>query len=161
MRSRRFAGILLFALGFGSAVVMRIPSTQAASREGVVEGNLKYILSDRGDFQLIYSKPNKSDIYVAVGRNLLKASERRAALHRGKITFVKEQRKSLTIFRLTPVMRVTAQFSNPCGPPELCPFPPDPEPPRPGPRPFGDQEIALDQYNFEFLGPDLARQPGF
>jgi len=137
---------------------MKLPSTQAASKEGVVEGNLKFVNGERGDFQLIYSKPNKSDIFVAVGLG----SQKQATWHRGKITFTKEQRKSLTIFRLTPVMKVTAQFANPCDAPELCPFPPDPEPrPGPGPRPFSDEELAFDRSILTFLGPDLARRPGF
>ena len=164
MRSRRFVGVLLFALGFGSAFLMRLPSTQAASRERVIQGNLKYIVGDRGDFQLIYPKPNKNDVFVVVGRNLGKASQRRVSWHRGKLSFTKEQRTSLTIFSLTPVMKVTAQFENPCGPPVLCPFPDEPPrgpiPPRPT---LSEEQLALDKSDLAFLGPDLGpeRPPRF
>lgn len=157
MPNRWLAGVLLFALGFGSAMMMKVPSTQAASKEGVVEGNLRFVNGERGDFQLIYSKPNKSDIFVAVALG----AQRQATWQRGKVAFTKEQRKSLTIFRLTPVMKVTAQFANPCDSPELCPFPPDPEPrPGPGPRPFSEEELAFNRSILAFLGPD-ARRPGF
>ena len=43
MSRRWLAGAFLFALGFGSALLVKLPEADAAAKEEVVAGTLKYV----------------------------------------------------------------------------------------------------------------------
>ena len=70
MKAHWLAGAVLFALGFGSAFLVKLPSADAAdtaAKELAIEGTpLKYV--DGQDFKLIYPPGGKTEYLVATVR---------------------------------------------------------------------------------------------
>lgn len=144
MFTRWLAGTLLFALGFGSALLTRLPVAGAASAEGVVEGSdLKYI--DGADLlQLINPSGGKTDFLVALSRKpaAAKVSGPQVSYVAGSASFSKKDLQSLAVYQVTPLIgwksgsekRGVAKAGETrlgvfrCGRPSICTLPPPPPP---------------------------------
>jgi hypothetical protein len=151
MSTRWLPGILLFALGFGSAVLVRLPeadAADAAAEEGVVEGNLKFI--DGADFRLVYPPGGKTDYLIVVSRKsgTVKDSPPRISYHTGAAAFAKKDLQNVTVYHVKPLVIWTSGAETSgvekagaekasarrvgvfrCGSgPFLCPLPPIPPP---------------------------------
>ncbi len=147
MSTRWLAGTLLFTLGFGSALLVRLPEADAASTEGVVEGRLKYI--DGADFRLVYPVGGKTDYLVVVSRPPgANDSGPEVSYKSGLVTFSKKDLENVTVYQVKPLImwkagakksgaqksgaekssiRASSIFR--CGEgPFLCPLPPTPPP---------------------------------
>jgi hypothetical protein len=142
MSKRWFAGVLLFALGFGSAFLVRLGSAEAQpTSSGEVETGLRYTV---GNGFTLANTGNKAYLAVVTstggaGPQILQKS--------GTAEFSKKD--TVNIYRLVPVGIWATKF-RPCHEWELCPAP-SPEPPPPPPLRLS----AL------FLKPrDLAGRPG-
>lgn len=143
MTTRWLAGAVLFALGFGSALLVRLPAADAAVKEEVVEGTLKYI--DGEDFRLKYPPGGKTDYLVAVARKPgAPAPNPQVSYKVGEAVFSKKDLQSLTVFQVkplilwqaaSPAVKAAAAAVRPgrtirCGHPQIyCPLPPPPGPP--------------------------------
>lgn len=153
MSKRWLSGVLLFALGFGSAALVQLPSIHAAAKEVVIEGNLKYV--DGNELQLIYPKPNKNDNYLAIVPRKKKSdrsSGPQISFQTGKASFSKEDKEGMIIYRLTPVVIVKNNVTKPCNDPAvLCPLPPEPLPPPTFRQP--STQIA-ESFSYQFVKPE-------
>jgi hypothetical protein len=128
MSTRWLYGVLLFAFGFGSALLMRLPAADAAAKEGVIEGGLKYV--DGADFQLIHAAGDKNEYLVVVSRTPVSGTDLqpRVAYETEQAHISRERLQSLTIYRLVPLVRTLDRDIRKCRP-GLCPVPPEPPPP--------------------------------
>jgi hypothetical protein len=149
MFTRWLAGTLLFALGFGSALLTRLPAADAASAEGVVEGSdLRYV--DGTDaLQLINPSGGKTDFLVALSRKpeAAKESGPQVSYVTGSASFSKKDLQSLAVYQVTPLIgwKSGAEKSGTakggaaksgetrlgvfrCGRPYICVLPPPPPP---------------------------------
>ena len=133
MSHRWLAGILVFALGFGSAFLMRIGRADAAPTDGEVEPGLAY--SDSAtSFKLVNSGTKNYLVIVTRKQSMIPTSDPLVTYAAGSSTFSKDYLQSLRIYRVTPVgeLQVTGGF-RPCnGGPDDCPLP-QPLPPPPPP----------------------------
>ena len=131
MSTRWLSGVLLFALGFGTALLARLPEAGAASGQGVVSGSLKYI--NGADFQLVYPPGGKASYLVVVSRKpgTVKAlSEPQVAYKSGSAAYSKQNLDSLTIFEARPLAIWKGGDVIHCGDgPVQCILPPPPPPP--------------------------------
>ncbi|HWN40661.1 MAG TPA: hypothetical protein VNW71_00480 [Thermoanaerobaculia bacterium] len=151
MSRRWLAGAFLFALGFGSAFLTKLPAADAAAKEVVVAGTLKYV--DDKDFKLIYPPGGKTDYLVAVSRKPgTAAANPQVAYKTGEAVFAKKNLQSLTVYEVKPLIQwqsapqgatgpprgkatAPAAIVGPgrtirCGHPQIyCPLPPVPGPP--------------------------------
>ena len=145
MSGRWLAGAFLFALGFGSAFLTRLPAADAAAKEEVVAGTLKYV--DDKDFKLIYPPGGKTDYLVAALRKPgTKAADPQVSYKTGEAVFSKKDLQSLTVYEVKPLIQwqsgpsparktAAAAAFGPgrtirCGIPQVyCPLPPPPGPP--------------------------------
>ena len=131
MNTRWLAGALLFTLGFGSALLIKLPSADASPTQGgVVEGTLKYIDSDDA-FQLIYPPGGGKNYLVVAARDpdTVPAGEPVVTYQGGGALFYKRGLRSLTVLRLEPII-VWKDDTLRCGNfPVLCALPPPPPPP--------------------------------
>ena len=130
MKTRWLAGTLLFAFGFGSALLVRLPSADASSTQGVVDGTLKYIDGEDA-FELIYPPGETTDYFVVAARDPEAAQQPGVTYKTGGATFSKKGLRSLTVLRLTPlIVWKEDQDTLRCGNfPVLCVLPPPPPPP--------------------------------
>jgi hypothetical protein len=128
MSTRWLAGALLFTLGFGSAELAKLPKSGAASREGVVEGSLRYI--DGEDFRLVYPPGGKAEYLVVVTRKpgTVKESAARVSTQIGVAVFSKKDLEKLTVYRVTGLLTWKGGVDR-CGHGiDYCPLPPPPPP---------------------------------
>lgn len=141
MSTRWLAGLSLFVLGFGSASLVTLSAVGAASKEGVVEGNLKYIDSD--DFRLVYPSGGKNDYLVVVSRKpgTVKEPTPNISYATGLVRISKKGLQSLVVYK--PIIIWKGDVGR-CGqgPFWWCPLPPPPPPPevivvKSGPAPLG------------------------
>jgi hypothetical protein len=144
MPTRWLAGMVLFALGFGCALLVNFPEASAASKQGLVSGSLKYV--DSTDFQLIYPPGGKTDYLVVVSRKpgTVNNSEPLVAYKAGSATFSKKNLDSLIVYEVRPLV-IWKDDVSVCGRgPVQCILPPPPPPPwlryaivKSGPVPIG------------------------
>jgi hypothetical protein len=130
MKTRWLAGALLFSFGFGSALLVRLPSASASSTQGVVEGTLKYIDGDDA-FELLYPPGGDKKYVVLTRRDLdsVQAGESQVTYHTGGAKFSKKGLRSLLVLRMEPLIAWQGEVSR-CGNfPVLCVLPPPPPPP--------------------------------
>jgi hypothetical protein len=149
MTSRWLTGAILFVLGFGSALSLRLPAADAAVKEVAVEGTtLKYI--DGEDFRLKYPAGGTTDYLIAVVRKAgATAAQPQISYKVGEAVFSKKDLDSLTVFEVKPLIALQSQpkpvraaqsqaravVSGPrigvfrCGRDVYCPLPPPPDPP--------------------------------
>jgi hypothetical protein len=127
MSTRWLKGILLFALGCASAMLVKPVETRAAAAGGeTVEGELTYI--NGNDFRLTYPR-GEADYVVVVQR---KAGKGRTTVssQTGSAVISKKDLQSLIVYRLDP--RVVIQSSGNvlrCARwDDQCPLPPPPPP---------------------------------
>ena len=129
---RWLAGVLLFALGCGAALLIKVPAVGAASQEGVVEGNLKYV--DGEDFRLIYpsgdkTSGDKTEYLVVVSRAPGTMTEAPINSRSGLAVFSKKNLERLTVYRVVPVLTFKGGLIGKCDGEDYCPLPPPPPPP--------------------------------
>jgi len=124
---RWLAGVLLFALGCGTALLIKVPAVGAASQEGVVEGSLKYV--DGEDFRLIYPSGDKTEYLVVVSRSPGTTTEMPITSQSGLAVFSKKKLERLTIYRVTPLLTWKGGLIGKCDGEDYCPLPPPPPPP--------------------------------
>ncbi len=124
---RWLAGALLFALGCGAASLIKAPAAGAASQDGVVEGNLKYV--DGEDFRLIYPPGDKTEYLVVVSRAPGTATEIPITSRSGLAVFSKKNLERLTVYRVVPLLTVKGGVIGKCDGEDYCPLPPPPPPP--------------------------------
>ena len=130
MKTRWLAGAFLFILGFGCALMVKLPSAYASSTQGVVEGTLKYIDGDDA-FQLLYPPGGGKNYLVLTRRDLDSVSEGepQVTYQTGGATFLKRGLRSLVVLRLEPLITWQGTVER-CGNfPILCVLPPPPPPP--------------------------------
>ena len=152
MKVRWLAGAVLFTLGFGSALLVRLPAADAAdaaadapAKEVSIEGTpLTYI--DGQDFRVKVPAGVKTEYLIAVARKPGAGItlERPVSAKTGEAVFSKKGLQTLTVFEVKPLIQWqgapppgTAQKSlvSPgrtvrCGHPQIyCVLPPPPGPP--------------------------------
>jgi hypothetical protein len=127
MSKRWVAGVLLFALGFGSAFLVRLGSAEAqGTSSGEAEkGSLRYTVGN--EFTLTNISKNKAYLAVARGKG---GNEPQLLNKFGAAVFSKKD--PVYVYRLTPVGVWGEARFRPCHDWELCPVPqPIPPPPPP------------------------------
>ena len=128
MSTRWLKGVLLFALGCASAMLVRPVETRAASAGGeTVEGDLTYI--DGTEFRLTY--PQGEAAYVVVVQRKAGKGHPSVSYQTGSAVISKKDLQSLTVYRLDP--RVVIQNNNGSVTrcvrgDDQCPLPPPPPP---------------------------------
>lgn len=148
MYGRWLAGAFLFALGFGSALLVRLPAADAAdapAKEVAVEGtSLKYV--DGQDFRLKIPAGVKTEYLIAVTRKAGAGvtPEPQISAWTGEAVYSKKGLQSLTVFEVKPLIQWQSTPSRQsasraalvlggvirCGQPQAyCPLPPPPRPP--------------------------------
>jgi hypothetical protein len=129
MKARWLAGALLFILGFGSAMLVKLPLASAGSTQGVVEGNLKYIDGDDA-FQLLYPSGDKSYIVLTTrDPNWAAEGAPQVTYQTGGATISKKGLYRLVVLRGEPLIAWNGDTLR-CGNfPILCVLPPPPPPP--------------------------------
>jgi len=137
MSSRWLAGTILFALGFGSAHLVRLPEVGAAEPVAeLVDRNLKF----QGSSPIRFENPSAGSFYLILGTKGPKREVKSAQLitKAGKADFSTEGLDGVTAFRLLPTAKWDLKSQNGirCNPRQNydCPAPPLPFP-TPGPRP--------------------------
>ena len=153
MSGRWLAGAFLFALGFGSALLVRLPAANAANtadvpaREVAVEGTpLKYV-DGQDDFRLKVPAGVKTEYLIAVARKpgtgvIL---DPQISDRTGEAVYSKKGLQTLTIYEVKPLIQwqstprpsatraaaAVAAFGRTvrCGRDTYCPLPPPPRPP--------------------------------
>ncbi|HEX4962486.1 MAG TPA: hypothetical protein VF173_16750, partial [Thermoanaerobaculia bacterium] len=132
MLTRWLAGALLFTFGFGSAVLAKLPKTAAASQEGVVEGNLKYV--DGDDFRLVYPPGEKTEYLVVVTHTAGTKPDAAPQISTlsGLAIYPKKNLDRLTVYRVTPLLLWHGGSIGKCDGDDFCPLPPPPPPPDTG-----------------------------
>ncbi|HWM94573.1 MAG TPA: hypothetical protein VN493_27715 [Thermoanaerobaculia bacterium] len=130
MKTRWFAGALLFILGFGSAMLVRLPSANANATQGVVDGTLKY---DDGpdEFRLSYPPGGKAKYLAVVTRDpdMVIIDEPLITYVAGEAAFSKEGLESVTVLKVEPLIIWNDDVFRCGNGPVLCPLPPPPGPP--------------------------------
>jgi hypothetical protein len=131
MKARWLAGTLLFTLGFGCALMARLPSAAASSTQGVVEGTLKYIDGDDA-FQLLYPPGGGDKSYIVLStrdQDSVDEDAPQVTYQTGGAAFSKKGLRRLVVFRLEPLIAWEGDTLR-CGNfPVLCVLPPPPPPP--------------------------------
>ena len=145
MKARWLAGAVLFALGFGSAFLVRLPAADAAAREVAIEGTpLKYV--DGQDFRVRVPAGVKTEYLIAVARKpgAGVTLEPQISARTGEAVFAKKGLQTLTVFEVKPLIQwQSAPAQSPtqkslvspsrigrCGHPQIyCVLPPPPGPP--------------------------------
>lgn len=148
MSGRWLAGAFLFALGFGSALLVKLPAADAAAaakeeKEEVVAGTLKYV--DGKDFKLTYPPGGKTEYLVAAVRKPgTKDAGPQVSSKTGEAVFSKKDLQILTVFEVKPLIQwqsapapsaaqkslVSPSRTVRCGHPQIyCVLPPPPGPP--------------------------------
>lgn len=151
MKARWLAGAVLFALGFGSALLVRLPAADAAdaadvaARDVAVEGTpLKYV--DGQDFRLKVPDGVKTEYLIAVARKpgTGVTLEPQISARTGEAAFSKKGLQTLTVYEVKPLIQwqgapapsaTRAALVAPgrtvrCGQPQVyCTLPPPPGPP--------------------------------
>jgi hypothetical protein len=150
MTARWLTGAILFVLGFGSALLLRLPAADAAVKEETVEGTtLRY--SNGEDFRLQVPAGGKTDYLIAVVRKAgTPAAQPQISYKIGEAVFSKKDLESLTVFEVKPLIRLQSQAKPVrasqsqvkaavsasgfgvlrCWHPQVyCPLPPPPDPP--------------------------------
>ena len=148
MKARWLAGAVLFALGFGSALLVRLPAADAAdapASEGTIEGTpLKYV--DGEDFRVKVPAGVKTEYLITVARKpgAGVTPEPQISARTGEAVFSKKGLQTLTIFEVKPLVQwqsappqraAQASVVSPsrigrCGSPKIyCVLPPPPGPP--------------------------------
>jgi|tagenome__1003787_1003787.scaffolds.fasta_scaffold19889458_2 hypothetical protein len=153
MSIRWLAAVLLFSLGFGSALVVKSLETGVAPREGTIVGKLRY--RDTGtDFQLIRPAEDRVNYLVVVTKKGTDAAPQ-VAFPNEKLTLHKVDTGVVGIYQVIPLatVKVSSSVINSikCRPTDYCPLPPDPGPPPGGPI----------RYVYQFLlDPSAMLKPG-
>ena len=148
MKARWLAGAVLFALGFGSALLVRLPAADAAdvpAREVAIEGTpLKYV--DGQYFRLKVPAGVKTEYLIAVARKpgAGVTFEPQISARTGEAVFSKKGLQTLTVFEVKPLVQwqsapppsaaqkslVSPGRTVRCGLPQIyCVLPPPPGPP--------------------------------
>lgn len=130
MLNRWFAGVVIFALGFGCARVMTPTSAEAKSAD--LEPGLKYM--DNGTEYEVTNAGESAYLAVVDRKAGSEVVEPQLGLKTGTAVFTKKDLERLTIFRVTPVAFLDPSLTpsgRDCHPGfEDCPLPqPDPPPP--------------------------------
>ena len=145
MKHRWLAGIVLFSLGFGSAFLMRLTAADTPPKEGIVEGQLKFV-DGAETFSLTDGAGGKGYLIV-VTRNVgvLQGGEPLVSYKKGAAAVAKKDLQTLGIYRLTPAGVWQSGSFRPCNEalPDDCPLPRMPQPPPP----------PLQEMSHLFLGP--------
>jgi hypothetical protein len=127
MSTRWLKGVLLFALGCASAMLVRPVETRAASAGGeTLEGELKYI--NGNDFRLVYPKGEAQ--YVVVVKRKAGKGRTSVSAQTGLAVISKKDLESLTVFRLDPrfVLQSDGGIARCARWDDQCPLPPPPPP---------------------------------
>jgi hypothetical protein len=115
MSGRWLAGAFLFALGFGSALLVRLPAADAANaanaadaapKEVAVEGtSLKYV--DGQDFRLKIPAGVKTEYLIAVTRKAGTGVtlEPQISAKTGEAVYSKKGLQSVTVFEVKPLIQ--------------------------------------------------------
>jgi hypothetical protein len=130
MKARWLAGILLFSLGFGCALMIQPPSAGASATQGVVEGTLKYVDGDDA-FELLYPPGGDKKYLVLARRDLdsVQAGDPQVTYHTGGAKFSKKGLRSLLVLRIEPLIAWQDDVVRCEHLPILCVLPPPPPPP--------------------------------
>lgn len=151
MKARWLAGAVLFALGFGSALLVRLPAAvaantaAAAAKEVAIEGTpLKYV--DGQDFRVKVPAGVKTEYLIAVARKpgAGVTLESQISARTGEAVVSKKGLQTLTVFEVKPLIQwqsgpppgaAQKSLASPrwpvrCGRPDVyCVLPPPPGPP--------------------------------
>jgi hypothetical protein len=130
MSTRWFAGLFLFALGFASALLLRLPAASAGAVSGIVEGTLKYV-DEKDQISLVYPEGGGGDyLVIASGKTGPEdGSAPQVSYEAGVAKFLKSDVQSLLVLRLTPVALWQGELIRCDDQPVLCALPPRPPPP--------------------------------
>ena len=153
MLFRSFAGLLLFALGCSSALLLQSPSAGAASAGEVIEGTLSLVDDDQGNTLHLVSAAGGEVHYLAIVRRGVlpgSASGPSIADETGSAAVSKKDLASVLILRVMPVALWDGDVLKCDDQPILCALPPPPPPP-----------IQASQYELEYrlVRPGRAGQP--
>lgn len=161
MSARWLGSILLFALGFATAFLIRLPVADATAIQGAVGGNLKYVEGDK-DFQFVYPPGQDTSPYLVIGTRkpgTVKGPAPLVSFQTGRLSVAKQNLVSLTICEVKPLLLLKEGRGIRCDQ-AYCPLPPEPLPPGPPLQPKPPITIPPDFfYNFLKAGPDAPR-PG-